>query len=151
MGNLDARRDWGHARDYVEAMWRILQQPKPADYVIATGITTSVRDFIRMAFGELGITLEFVGSGLHETGVVTSCASEEYQLAEGATVVAIDPTYFRPTEVDLLIGDPSKAQRELGWQPQYTLPMLVKEMVASDVERLKSRVPEFLFGLMEPF
>jgi GDPmannose 4,6-dehydratase len=151
MGNLDARRDWGHARDYVEAMWRILQQPKPADYVIATGITTSVRDFIRMAFAELGITIEFVGSGLHETGVVASCKSDEYQLAEGTTVVAIDPTYFRPTEVDLLIGDPSKAQRELGWQPQYTLPMLVKEMVASDVERLKSRVPEFLFGLMEPF
>jgi GDPmannose 4,6-dehydratase len=151
IGNLDARRDWGHAKDYVEAMWRILQQDMPQDFVIATGVTTSVRDFIRMAFGELGIQLEFVGNGLEETGMVVSCNSEEFQLPAGTTVVAVDPAYFRPTEVDLLIGDPSKAQRLLNWQPRYTLPMLVREMVACDVERLRSRTPEFVFGLMEPF
>ena len=151
MGNLDAQRDWGHAKDYVEAMWRILQQDKPEDFVIATGVTTAVREFIRMAFAELGITIGFVGTGLEETGVVVSCANDEYQLAEGTRVVAVDPAYFRPTEVDLLIGDPSKAQRKLDWQPQYTLPMLVKEMVASDTERLKRRVPEVMYGLMEPF
>jgi GDPmannose 4,6-dehydratase len=151
MGNLDARRDWGHARDYVDAMWRILQQDSPDDYVIATGVTTSVRDFIRMAFAELGITIGFVGSGLEETGVVAACQSQEYQLPEGTRVVAIDPAYFRPTEVELLIGDSSKARRVLGWEPRYTLPMLVQEMVAHDVDRLKTRVPEFTYGLMEPF
>ena len=150
MGNLDARRDWGHAKDYVEGMWRILQQDTPDDYVLATGITTPVREFIRMAFAELGITIEFVGSGLEETGVVASCSQEEYQIPVGTRVVAVDPAYFRPTEVELLIGDPSKAKRKLGWQPKYDLHMLVREMVAGDVEKLKSRVPEFLYGLIEP-
>ncbi len=150
MGNLDARRDWGHARDYVEGMWRILQQDAPDDYVLATGITTAVRDFIRMAFSEVGISLEFVGSGLEETGVVVACTNEEYQVPVGTRVVAVDPAYFRPTEVELLIGDPTKARRKLGWEPRYTLPMLCAEMVASDVQKLKSRVPDFLFGLMEP-
>jgi len=151
MGNLDARRDWGHAQDYVDAMWRILQQDSPDDYVIATGVTTSVRDFIRMAFGELGISIEFIGSGLEEKGVIAACSSEEYRIPEGTTVVAVDPAYFRPTEVELLIGDASKARRVLNWEPRYTLPMLVKEMVAGDVDRLKTRVPEFTFSLMEPF
>ncbi|HXB94099.1 MAG TPA: GDP-mannose 4,6-dehydratase [Puia sp.] len=151
MGNLDARRDWGHARDYVDAMWRILQQDAPDDYVIATGVTTSVRDFIRMAFAELGITVEFIGSGLEEKGIVAACRSEEYQVPEGTRVVAVDPAYFRPTEVDLLIGDASKARRILGWEPRYTLPMLVREMVDSDVQRLKTRVPDFTYGLVEPF
>jgi GDPmannose 4,6-dehydratase len=151
IGNLDARRDWGHAKDYVDAMWRILQQDEPQDFVIATGVTTSVRDFIRMAFAEAGITVEFIGSGLNETAVVTACASEECPIAIGTRVVAVDAAYFRPTEVDLLIGDPSKAQRLLNWKPRYTLPMLVSEMVASDIQRLRNRVPESLYGLMEPF
>ena len=151
MGNLDAKRDWGHAHDYVDAMWRILQQDTPDDYVIATGITTSVRDFIRMAFAELGIDIEFIGSGLEEKGVIAACRSEDYQLPEGTTVVAVDPAYFRPTEVDLLIGDASKARRVLDWVPRYTLPMLVKEMVNHDIDRLKTRLPEFTYGLMEPF
>ncbi|HEY4111793.1 GDP-mannose 4,6-dehydratase [Puia sp.] len=151
IGNLDARRDWGHAKDYVEAMWRILQQDVPQDFVIATGVTTSVRDFIRMAFAEAGITVEFVGSGVGETAIVTACSSGEYSIAPGTKVVAVDEAYFRPTEVDLLIGDPSKAQRLLDWQPRYTLPMLVKEMVESDLTRLRNRVPESTYGLMEPF
>ena len=151
MGNLDARRDWGHAKDYVEGMWRILQQDTPDDYVLATGVTTSVRDFIRMAFAEVGITVEFVGSGPEETGVVVACANEEFQVPIGAKVVAVDPAYFRPTEVELLIGDPTKAKQKLGWEPRYDLPMLCREMVAGDVQKLKSRVPESLYGLMEPF
>ena len=150
IGNLDAQRDWGHAKDYVEAMWRILQQEKPQDFVIATGITTSVRDFIRMAFEEAGITLEFIGSGVEETAVVTSCASEDNPIPVGTRVVAVDKAYFRPTEVDLLIGDPSKARRLLDWQPRYTLPMLVKEMVACDIERLRNHIPESRYGMMEP-
>ena len=151
MGNLDARRDWGHAKDYVEGMWRILQQDTPEDYVLATGVTTPVREFIRMAFAEVGVTIEFVGSGLEETGVVAACALEEFQIAVGTRVVAVDPAYFRPTEVELLIGDPTKAKQKLGWEPKYDLAMLCKEMVLSDVEKLKSRVPDFLYGLMEPF
>jgi GDPmannose 4,6-dehydratase len=151
MGNLDARRDWGHAKDYVEGMWRILQQDAPDDYVLATGITTPVREFIRMAFTEVGITVEFVGSGLEEKAIVVACTQEEFQVPVGATVVAVDPAYFRPTEVELLIGDPTKARQKLGWEPKYDLPALCKEMVASDVEKLKSRVPDYLYGLMEPF
>ena len=114
MGNIDAKRDWGHAKDYVEAMWRILQQDQPEDYVIATGITTSVRDFIKMAFEEVGVAIEFKGEGVNETGIVRSCTSE-YAFKEGQEVVKIDPRYFRPTEVELLIGDPTKAQEKLGW------------------------------------
>jgi GDPmannose 4,6-dehydratase len=133
MGNLDAKRDWGHAKDYVEAMWLILQQDKPEDYVIATGITTTVRDFIRMAFNEVGVELEFTGEGVNEKGIVkTSTAGSLLQ--PGQEVVAVDPRYFRPTEVDLLIGDPTKAQTRLNWKPRYNLPALVKEMVAADVD-----------------
>ncbi len=133
MGNMDARRDWGHAKDYVEAMWRILQQDKPEDYVIATGVTTTVRDFIKMAFAETGIELEFTGEGVNEKGKVKSCSNPAYQLPAGQEVVAVDPEYFRPTEVELLIGDATKAKTKLGWTPKYDLAALVKEMVAADV------------------
>lgn len=137
LGNLDARRDWGHAKDYVEAMWRILQQDQPEDYVIATGITTPVREFIRMAFAEVGIILEFRGQGVEEKGYVLASDNPEFQVPAGKEVVAVDPKYFRPTEVDLLIGDPTKAMTKLDWQPKYDLPMLVKDMVESDVELFK--------------
>ncbi|MFN9493327.1 MAG: GDP-mannose 4,6-dehydratase [Sphingobacteriales bacterium] len=134
LGNLDAKRDWGHAKDYVEGMWRILQQEKPEDFVLATGVTTTVRDFVRMAFGEIGVTLEFQGKDAQEKGIVVSCVNPHFQLEPGREVVSVDPKYYRPTEVDLLIGDPSKAHTILGWKPKYDLPLLVKEMVASDVE-----------------
>jgi GDPmannose 4,6-dehydratase len=137
LGNLDAQRDWGHARDYVEAMWRILQQEEPEDFVIATGVTTRVREFVRMSFQELGITLAFTGRGLEERGVVVACDNPEYQLEIGKEVVAVDPTYFRPTEVELLIGDASKAREKLFWRPNYDLPALVKEMIESDVKEIK--------------
>lgn len=137
LGNLNALRDWGHAKDYVEAMWRILQQDVPEDYVIATGVTTSVRDFVRYAFGEVGIELEFIGEAENEVARVISCSNPEYQLEIGATVVKVDPRYYRPTEVDLLIGDPTKSKTQLGWQPKYDLKSLVEEMVANDVRLLK--------------
>lgn len=149
MGNLDAKRDWGHAKDYVEAMWRILQQEKPEDFVIATGVTTKVRDFITMAFAELGIQLEFVGEGVEEKGIVVACENENYQLEIGKTVVAVDPAYFRPTEVELLIGDPSKAKSVLGWEPTYDLASLVKEMVESDVKTYSTYGPELAFSAFE--
>lgn len=138
LGNLDARRDWGHAKDYVEAMWRILQQDEPEDYVIATGVTTPVRDFVKMAFGELGIEVEFKGRNEKEVGIITACNNPDYQLQIGKEVIAVDPRYYRPTEVDLLIGDASKAQRQLGWTPKYDLPMLVKEMVNADLELFRA-------------
>jgi len=134
MGNLDARRDWGHAKDYVEAMYLILQQEQPEDYVIATGITTTVRDFIKMAFAEAGVEVDFKGAAENETGIVKSVAAHVTALKPGQEIVAIDPRYYRPTEVDLLIGDPTKAQTKLGWKPKYDLPALVKEMVAADIE-----------------
>ena len=137
LGNLDAQRDWGHAKDYVEAMWRILQQDVPEDYVIAMGETTSVRDFVRMAFSELGIQIEFKGEGVNEKGYVASCSNRDYQIKIGKQVIAVDSQYFRPTEVDLLIGDPTKSRTQLGWNPQYDLAGLVSEMVTSDVERVK--------------
>jgi GDPmannose 4,6-dehydratase len=137
MGNLDAKRDWGHAKDYVEAMWLILQQDKPEDYVIATGITTPVRDFISMAFAEAGVEVEFKGEGVDEKGIVKSVAAGITTVQPGQELISIDPRYFRPTEVDLLIGDPTKAQTKLGWKPKYDLPALVKEMVASDIELFK--------------
>ena len=137
LGNLNARRDWGHAKDYVEGMWRILQQDTPEDYVLATGVTTPVRDFVRMAFGELGIELEFRGENEQEVGVVKSCSHPDYMLPIGKEVVAVDPRYYRPTEVDLLIGDPTKAHEKLGWKPTFDLPMLVADMMRSDVENFK--------------
>jgi len=137
LGNLNARRDWGHARDYVEAMWLILQQDKPEDFVIATGTTTTVRDMARAAFEEAGIEIAFEGKGKDEKGIVVSCNNEKYQLPAGKEVIAIDPEYFRPTEVDLLIGDASKAKEKLGWQPKYTLSEMIKEMVQSDLETYK--------------
>lgn len=134
LGNLDAKRDWGHAKDYVEGMWRILQHDTPEDFVLATGVTTTVRDFVRMAFREVGIELTFKGSGAEEKGYVESASDPAFQVAVGREVVSVDPKYYRPTEVDLLIGDPTKAHTKLGWKPKYDLPMLVQEMVASDVE-----------------
>lgn len=137
LGNLDAKRDWGHAKDYVDAMWRILQQDEPEDFVIATGITTTVRDFVKMAFAEVGIELAFVGKDANEKAYVTRCNNPEYQVAEGAVVVEVDPKYFRPTEVELLIGDPTKSQQKLGWTPTYDLPALVKDMMEADVNLFK--------------
>jgi GDPmannose 4,6-dehydratase len=138
LGNLDARRDWGHAKDYVEAMWRILQQDEAEDFVIATGVTTPVREFVKMAFAEVGITLRFSGEGVNEKGYVVACSNEEFNLPVGKEVVAIDAAYFRPTEVDLLIGDATKAYTKLGWKPVYTLDMLVKEMMQTDLEVCRS-------------
>jgi GDPmannose 4,6-dehydratase len=134
LGNLDAKRDWGHAKDYVEAMWLILQQEKPEDFVIATGITTTVRDFIRMAFSEVGIEIKFTGEGVNEIATIAACNNPLYQVEIGKEVVAVDPRYFRPTEVELLIGDPTKAKEQLGWKLQYDLPALVKDMMESDVK-----------------
>jgi GDPmannose 4,6-dehydratase len=134
LGNLDAKRDWGHAKDYVEAMWLMLQQDKPDDYVIATGVTTSVRELAVMAFAELGIELEFNGEALEETGVVLSCTNPNFQLEAGMNVIKIDPEYHRPTEVDLLVGDASKCREKLNWSPKYSLPQLVKEMIKADLK-----------------
>ncbi|MGZ5135108.1 MAG: GDP-mannose 4,6-dehydratase [Flavitalea sp.] len=134
LGNLDAKRDWGHAKDYVEAMWLILQQEQPEDYVIATGVTTPVREFVKMAFAEIGVELEFKGKNEKEVAVVAASKNPDYLLSVGKEVVAVDPRYYRPTEVDLLIGDPTKAQTQLGWSPRYNLEMLVKEMVEADIE-----------------
>ena len=136
LGNLNALRDWGHAKDYVEAMWRILQQETPEDFIIATGKTTSIRDFVRMAFQEIGVTLTFEGSQENEIAKVQACSNPAYQLEIGKVVVRVDPSYYRPTEVDLLLGDPTKAKTQLGWEPQYDLAGLVKEMVASDLKVL---------------
>ncbi len=145
LGNLSAQRDWGHAKDYVEAMWLMLQQEKAEDFVIATGVTTSVRDFVRMSFLELGIEIEFSGKNENEKGVIIdvdelraeSLKLKAENLKPGTTVVRVDPKYFRPTEVDLLIGDPTKSNTKLGWKPKYDLPMLVKEMVLSDLHLMK--------------
>ena len=137
LGNLDAKRDWGHAKDYVEAMWLMLQQEKAEDFVIATGVTTSVREFIKLSFAELGIQVAFEGKGIDEVGKVVQCANPEYQLPEGKEVVKIDARYFRPTEVELLIGDPTKAKQKLGWKPKFDLKGLVKDMVLSDIELFK--------------
>lgn len=135
LGNLDARRDWGHAKDYVKAMWLILQQEKAEDYVIATGITTPVRDFVKMAFAEVGAEIEFKGEGVEERGYVKSLSNPEFDaLRVGQEVVSVDPAYFRPTEVELLIGDPTKSKTKLGWEPEYNLESLCREMVASDIE-----------------
>ena len=139
MGNLDAKRDWGHARDYIEAMYLILQQPKADDYVIATGVTTSVREFLVRSFKHVGVTLAFKGSGEKEVGVVDSIEPvvEECALKPGDEVVAIDPRYFRPTEVDLLLGDPTKSKKILGWNPRYDVDQLLTEMVDSDLDLMR--------------
>lgn len=134
LGNLDAKRDWGHAKDYVEAMYLILQQDTPEDFVIATGITTTVRDFVKMSFAEAGVEVEFKGEGVNEKGYIVSCSNPEFQLEAGKEVVSIDPRYFRPTEVELLIGDPTKSMTKLGWKPKYDLRMLVQDMMAADLE-----------------
>lgn len=145
LGNLSAKRDWGHAKDYIEAMWLVLQQDKPEDYVIASGATTTVRDFVKMSFGELGIEVEFSGKDEQEKGVIIDL--DESRLMElqidkeklhlGQTVVKVDPRYYRPTEVDLLLGDPTKAKTRLGWTPKYDLQALVKDMVHSDLSLVK--------------
>jgi len=145
LGNLSAQRDWGHAKDYIEAMWLILQQEKPEDFVIATGITTTVRDFVRMAFAEVGIEVEFSGKDESEIGVIIDVDQEKIkslglkaeQLHLGTTVVRVDAKYFRPTEVDLLLGDPTKSKTQLGWQPKYDLPALVEDMMQSDLHLMK--------------
>lgn len=134
LGNLDAERDWGHAKDYVRMMWMILQADEPEDWVIATGVTTKVREFVRMSFAEAGIELEFKGKGVDEKAYVKKCNHPDYQIAIGKEVLAVDPKYFRPTEVDLLIGDPTKAQTKLGWKTEYELKDLVKDMVQSDLK-----------------
>ena len=134
LGNLNSQRDWGHAKDYVEAMWRILQQDVPEDYVIATGVTTYIRDFVIMAFAEVGVTLTFEGENESEVAKVVSCSNPLYQLEIGKVVVRVDPEYYRPTEVDLLIGDPTKSKTKLGWKPQYDLAALVREMIESDLK-----------------
>ncbi len=137
MGNLDAKRDWGHAKDYVKAMWLMLQQDEPDDFVIATGVTTSVRDFVRMSFAEVGIELEFEGEGVNEVARVSACLNDEWSVKKGQIVMKIDPQYYRPTEVDLLIGDPSKAREKLGWTLEYDLKALIKDMITADVELFK--------------
>ena len=147
LGNLSAQRDWGHAKDYVEAMWLILQQEKAEDFVIATGVTTTVRDFVRMSFFELGIEIEFSGKDEHEKGVIIDVDEQkvsefglnDLNLKLGTTVVRVDPKYFRPTEVDLLLGDPTKSKTQLGWEPKYDLPLLVKDMIQSDLQLMKKQ------------
>ncbi len=145
LGNLNSRRDWGHAKDYVEAMWLILQQDTPEDFVIATGKTTQIREFVRMAFAELGITVEFRGEGVNEKGFISTIDAAKFEATcgqapsglEGKEIINVDPKYFRPTEVDLLIGDPSKAMSKLGWKPKFDLADLVKDMMQSDVKLMQ--------------
>jgi GDPmannose 4,6-dehydratase len=137
LGNLDAQRDWGHAKDYVRMMWMILQADEAEDWVIATGKTTSVRDFVKMSFAEVGIVLDFIGEGAEERAVVRSCNNSEYQIEVGTEVLSVDPKYYRPTEVDLLIGDPTKANIKLGWTPEFDLKSLVKDMMSSDIKLMK--------------
>lgn len=145
IGNMDAKRDWGHAKDYVKAMWLILQQKKPEDFVIATGITTKVRDFITLSFNELGIKLRYEGKGVDEKGIIDSIDEERYEAVTGQSIcnsklktgnilIEVDSRYFRPTEVELLIGDPSKSRKKLGWKPEYDLQGLLKDMVQSDLK-----------------
>lgn len=137
LGNLDSKRDWGHAKDYVRMMWMILQAEKAEDWVIATGRTTTIRDFVKMAFSYIGVALEFTGKGIYEVAKIKSCSDENYQLEIGKEVLSIDERYFRPTEVDQLIGDPTKAKEKLGWEPEITLEELVEEMMSSDIKLFK--------------
>jgi len=140
LGNLDAKRDWGHAKDYVQMMWLILQADEPEDWVIATGETTTVRDFVKMSFKYAGIELEFKGTGVDEIAVVKSCSNPEYQVEVGKEIVSVDPKYFRPTEVDLLLGDPTKAETKLGWKREYKLEELVNDMMQSDLKLMTKDV-----------
>ncbi len=145
LGNLDAKRDWGHAKDYIEAMYLMLQQPTAEDYVIATGITTEVREFVRMSFADLGIGIEFKGIGVKEIGFITTIDKARMEFLDikndnlkvGKEVIFVDPLYFRPTEVDLLIGDPTKAKTQLGWEPKYDLNALVNDMMKGDLKLMK--------------
>jgi GDPmannose 4,6-dehydratase len=137
LGNLDSKRDWGHAKDYVRMMWMILQADEAEDWVIATGRTTTIRDFVKMAFLHVGVELEFKGSGVNEKAVIKNCNNEKYQLEIGKEILNIDPKYFRPTEVDLLIGDATKAKTKLGWELEYDLPALIKDMMQSDLKLMK--------------
>ena len=137
LGNLDAKRDWGHAKDYVRMMWMILQADEPEDWVIATGKTNTVRDFVKMSFSEVGIELEFNGEGVNEKAFIKVCKNPEYQIEIGKEVLSIDPKYFRPTEVDLLIGNSTKAKNKLGWECKYDLSMLIKDMMQSDLKLMK--------------
>ena len=139
LGNLDARRDWGHAKDFVKMMWMILQAPKAEDWIIATGITATVRDFVVMSFSELGIELEFSGKGINEKAIVTNCKNSEFKIPLGKEILSVDPHYFRPTEVDLLVGDPSKSKEKLGWIPEYDLENLIKDMIWSDIELFRAK------------
>ncbi|MGY8866883.1 MAG: GDP-mannose 4,6-dehydratase, partial [Methylophagaceae bacterium] len=137
LGNLDSRRDWGHAKDYVRVMWMILQAEEPEDWVIATGKTTRIRDFVKKAFAYLGIELKFYGAGVDEVAKVVKCNNPKYQLEIGKEVLSIDPKYFRPTEVDLLIGDASKAKKKLGWEPKIQLAELIEDMMSSDLKLMQ--------------
>ena len=139
LGNLNAKRDWGHAKDYIRMMWMILQADEAEDWVIATGKTTSVRDFVKMSFSQIGVELEFKGDGANEKGYIKSCSDPEYQLEIGKEVVAVDEKYYRPTEVDLLIGDATKAKEKLGWIPEYDLETLVEDMMTSDLKLMKKQ------------
>ena len=137
LGNLSSKRDWGHAKDYVRAMHLILQQEQPEDFVIATGITTEVREFVRRAFAHVGMTIEFRGEGVDEKGYVVECKNADYQLPKNTCVVEVDPRYFRPTEVDLLLGDPTKARTKLNWKPEYDLNGLIEDMMQSDLKLMQ--------------
>jgi GDPmannose 4,6-dehydratase len=153
LGNLSSRRDWGHAKDYVDAMWRILQFERPEDFVISTGVTTQVREFVRLAFGETGIDIEFRGDGAEEKGYVVKCNNSEYQLPIGKVIVEVDPFYFRPTEVDILQGDSSKAKKLLDWKPRYSVHEIIKEMVESDIQLIRKNklLKDSGFNIIQPW
>jgi GDPmannose 4,6-dehydratase len=140
LGNLEAKRDWGHAKDYIEAMWLMLQQEEPDDFVIATGVATSVRDFVKMAFAHAGVSIEFEGKAELEKGVVVNVSIPDIPVRKGDVVVEVDSRYFRPTEVDLLQGDASKAKQKLGWSPKHSVHDLAKEMVEADIENFRKEV-----------
>jgi len=137
LGNLDAQRDWGHAKDYVRMMWMILQADQPEDWVIATGKTTTIRDFVKLAFKHIGVTLQFVGTGVDEVAIIKETTNPDYQLQVGQEVLGVDARYFRPTEVDLLIGDATKAKQKLGWTPKIQLEELIEDMMSSDIKLMK--------------
>lgn len=153
LGNLDAKRDWGHAKDYVEGMWRMLQQEEAEDFVLATGVTTKVRDFVIMSFREVGVELSWSGTGVDEKGTIAAVNNPDFPLAVGTEVVSVDPAYFRPTEVDLLLGDPAKAKAKLGWEATYTLAEMCAEMVRADIEvfRRDQLLKEAGFQVREQF